>query len=63
MGDLILARLEGRLEPAWQQRWKVTRQPQSVDPARVGMQRKPLDLDQLVGKEDMAAGGVPSARL
>ena len=59
-----MQRLEGRMDPEYARRWRVTRTPTAVDPARVGLQRKPLVVDDLVTRTEMLVpGNAPVAHL
>ncbi|WVQ73282.1 hypothetical protein IAR50_002850 [Cryptococcus sp. DSM 104548] len=54
IGDLIRSRLENTLETHLAHKWRASRESAAVDPARAGMQRRPLDLGELVGEEELA---------
>ncbi|ORY84108.1 FAD dependent oxidoreductase [Leucosporidium creatinivorum] len=54
IGELIHARLENTLPENLKQKWSLSRPTSAIDPARIGMQRKPLVVDELATREDMA---------
>ncbi|ODO05135.1 hypothetical protein L198_01823 [Cryptococcus wingfieldii CBS 7118] len=56
IGNLIRSRFENTLEPHLVQKWRASRESAAEDPARAGMQRKPLDLNEFVGEAEL--GGV-----
>ena len=53
MGDLIRKRFENTLEPHLTKKWRLQRSSDFVDPQRLDMSRKVLDIQQLVTAVEM----------